>query len=106
MRDRADAAREHLPATVRDRVEIVELASLVGAGSAPEQENESAGWALEGSAAVLDATCRAANPPLVGRVEGGRFLLDFRCLEGDDAAEAARIVGEALAALDGAETAG
>jgi L-seryl-tRNA(Ser) seleniumtransferase len=103
VRDRAADARERLPAAVRERVEVVEMASLVGAGSAPEQEIESAGWALEGPAALLDGACRAASPPLVGRVEGGRFLLDFRCLEGEDAAEAARIAGEALAALDDGE---
>jgi L-seryl-tRNA(Ser) seleniumtransferase len=99
VRERALEARERLPAAVRHRVEIVELSALVGAGSAPEQEIESAGWAVAGSASGLDAACRAARPPLVGRVEDGRFLVDFRCLEGDDAAEAARIVGDALESL-------
>lgn len=101
VRARAEALRETVPAGVRDRIEIVTLASLVGAGSAPEQEIESAGWAIDGHAAALDEACRTSSPPLVGRVEGGRFLVDFRCLEGDDATEAAGIVGVALTALPG-----
>lgn len=100
VRKRAERAREMLPASARERVEIVSLEALVGAGSAPEQTIESAGWAVEGPPARIDARCRAARPPLVGRIEDGRYLVDFRCLECGDAELAAARVAEAVEALD------
>ena len=100
VRERAALARDMLAPAVRERIEIVPLAALVGAGSAPEQEIESAGWAVDGPAARIDALCRAGRPPLVGRVDDGRFVVDFRCLECGDAELAAARVAEALEALD------
>lgn len=100
VRKRAELARDMLPASVRERIEIVSLEALVGAGSAPEQTIDSAGWAVEGPPARIDAHCRAARPPLVGRIEDGRYLVDFRCLECGDAELAAARVAEALDALE------
>lgn len=99
VRERAEMAREMLPRAAREQIEVVSLDALVGAGSAPEQTIESAGWAVKGSAERLDAHCRSARPPLVGRIEEGRYLIDFRCLECGDAELAAARVAEALAAL-------
>jgi len=106
VRERASLARDMLPPAVRERIEIVRLAALVGAGSAPEQEIESAGWAVDGPADRIDALCRAGRPPLVGRVEDGRFVVDFRCLECGDAELAAARVAEALDALGARDAAG
>lgn len=100
VRQRAEAARSMLAPSARKRIEIVELTALVGAGSAPEQGIASAGWAVEGPAARLDAACRAGRPPLVGRVEDDRFLVDFRCLDCGDADLAASRVAEALGAVE------
>lgn len=97
VRDRAIAALEHLSPVARMRVTVEHMDSLVGAGTAPGQTIDSAGWTLEGHAAALDAVCRAACPALIGRVSDGRFRIDFRCIGGDDIPEVARIVGQALA---------
>lgn len=75
---------------------VESMDSLVGAGSAPGETIASAGWVVDGTAALLDASCRAADSPLIGRVSEGRFRLDFRCIGDDETSEVARIVGEAL----------
>jgi L-seryl-tRNA(Ser) seleniumtransferase len=57
--------------------EVVRTAAVVGGGGAPGLELPS--WAIslpEGYAQTL----RAADPPIVGRVERGRLLLDLRCV--------------------------
>jgi L-seryl-tRNA(Ser) seleniumtransferase len=61
-------------------VGVTEAVAVVGAGGAPEVGLAS--WALslpEGYAAPL----RLASPPVVGRVEKGRLLLDLRCVPAD-----------------------
>ncbi len=58
-------------------VGVTEAVAVVGAGGAPEVGLPS--WALslpEGYAYRL----RTAEPPVVGRVEKGRLLLDLRCV--------------------------
>jgi L-seryl-tRNA(Ser) seleniumtransferase len=57
--------------------EVVPVAAVVGGGGAPGVELAS--WALslpEGYARPL----RLGDPPVVGRVENGRLLLDVRCV--------------------------
>lgn len=96
VRKHATAALEHLPLAARMQVHVESMDSLVGAGSAPGETIASAGWVVDGTAALLDASCRAADSPLIGRVSEGRFRLDFRCIGDDETSEVARIVGEAL----------
>lgn len=97
-----DAARERClrlaEAMAPDVVgEIVPSDGVVGGGGAPGRTLP--GWAValpESYAAPL----RVGEPPVVGRVEHGRCLLDPRCVaEGDDAAlvAAVRCVAAALA---------
>jgi len=78
-----DALRENGVA-----VQAVESAAVVGGGGAPGLERPSWAVALDPSYAV---PLRAGEPPVVGRVEHGRLLLDLRCVppELDDSVRAA-----------------
>ncbi len=70
LRRRADRLAAHLA-----DAHAVDCVAAVGGGGAPEVELPSAGVSLpESYAAVL----RAGNPPVVGRLESGRCLLDLR----------------------------
>jgi L-seryl-tRNA(Ser) seleniumtransferase len=70
-------------------VEVVACEGVIGGGGAP-------GLALPGWALALPADyasrLRAGTPPVIGRVERDRCLLDLRCIEpADDAALAAAV---------------
>jgi L-seryl-tRNA(Ser) seleniumtransferase len=84
LRSRVEALRE-----AAGQGEVVPSVAVVGGGGAPGIELPS--WALalpERYARPL----RLGNPPVVGRVERGRLLLDLRCVPaGRDAAVAATI---------------
>lgn len=100
VRQRAEAACGLLHATVRDRVRVVELRSLVGGGTFPGVELESAGWSIEAPPVELEEALRAAEPPLVARVTDDRVVIDFRTLgPGTEDGEAAAVVSRALAAV-------
>ena len=69
-------------------VELVRSAARAGAGSRPDLTIESLALALTSpshSAGEIAACFRRATPPIVGRVEKERFLLDLRTI--DDPAE-------------------
>jgi L-seryl-tRNA(Ser) seleniumtransferase len=87
---RAHALVAALPASLT--ATVVETAGAVGGGGAP-------GLALPSWAIALDEELaerlRAGTPPVVGRLEGGRCLLDLRCV----AEEQDALVLEALRAL-------
>ena len=99
LRARTERLRSRLAAAGAD-VALVESAAVVGGGGAPELTLPS--WALslpEGYARAL----RLGDPPVVGRVERGRLLLDLRCVpdEADAGLEAAvRAVAAAPAGED------
>ncbi|MPZ62457.1 MAG: L-seryl-tRNA(Sec) selenium transferase [Propionibacteriales bacterium] len=63
--------------------EAVESTSVVGGGGAPDVELPS--WAVALDPTLTDPL-RSHDPPVVGRVERGRLLLDLRCVspEQDD----------------------
>jgi L-seryl-tRNA(Ser) seleniumtransferase len=76
LRERAERLRDVL-AGAGFKVDIVASTAVVGGGGAPGVELES--WAValpEGYAAGL----RRGDPPVLGRVERGRLLLDLRCV--------------------------
>lgn len=70
------------------RVAVIECLSQIGSGSLPVESLPSAGLALSpiagrGSGRAINAIARAfrALPiPVIGRIEDGSFILDFRCL--------------------------
>lgn len=71
--------------------DVVASAGAVGGGGAPGLEL--AGWAVALPAGYAHRL-RAGNPPVIGRVEHGRCLLDLRCV--DEAAD--RTLAEAVRA--------
>ncbi len=62
---------------------VVETRSQIGSGALPVSLLPSAGIALtpQGSAEALAARLRALPIPVIGRIEGGKVILDLRCLE-------------------------
>jgi L-seryl-tRNA(Ser) seleniumtransferase len=60
--------------------EVVPSVAVVGGGGAPGLELDS--WALS-LPERLAAALRGGDPPVVGRVERGRLLLDLRCVPPD-----------------------
>jgi L-seryl-tRNA(Ser) seleniumtransferase len=73
LRSRAEALRESLAV----EVEVVPTSAVVGGGGAPGLELAS--WALSLSEAYA-VPLRLGDPPVLGRVERGRLLLDLRCV--------------------------
>ncbi len=71
----------------------------VGGGAMPVQRLP--GWVVTlewtgGGPHELDAISRAADPPLIGYIRGGKLRLDVRTLSDEDAAEAAVALQRAL----------
>jgi len=69
-------------------VEVMESVSQVGGGALPERNLptfvvsvSSKRW----SAARLEQFFRASTPPIIGRIESDRFLMDMRTLQEGDA---------------------
>ncbi|MGH9532153.1 MAG: L-seryl-tRNA(Sec) selenium transferase [Terriglobales bacterium] len=82
IRKRAEAVAARLaPSAPRLKVEVVEGESVIGGGSTPGARLPTRLLAVtaEGlSAGELSARLRAAELPVIGRVEEGRVLLDLR----------------------------
>jgi L-seryl-tRNA(Ser) seleniumtransferase len=73
--------------------ELVRSVAVVGGGGAPELELPS--WAVALPPA-LAGPLRTGTPPVVGRVERGRLLLDLRCVPaGADTALVAAVIAAA-----------
>jgi L-seryl-tRNA(Ser) seleniumtransferase len=87
LRDRCRALQSALAPTVS--AEVVPSDGVIGGGGAPGLTLP--GWALALPAGWAERL-RAGTPPVVGRVERDRCLLDLRCIEpADDATLAAAI---------------
>jgi L-seryl-tRNA(Ser) seleniumtransferase len=76
------ARAERLAAAVGG--EIVETAARVGGGALPLLELPGPAVALPGAPDPLAARLRAADPPVIGRIQDGRLLLDPRTLADDE----------------------
>lgn len=76
LRERAQRLAAQLP-----DAQAVDCDAAVGGGGAPEVTLPSAGISLP---AALAAALRAGTPPVVGRVEAGRCILDLRTVDPDD----------------------
>ena len=95
---RERAARLAARARPALRAEAVSTRAVFGGGTTPERSIPSAAVAIggEGRAAEdLGRAFRALDPPILGRVQGGRLILDLRAVfpEEDD------VIAAALAAL-------
>ena len=77
LRARADALASRIPGA-----DVVPLTATIGGGSLPGETLPSFGLALATrSADRLLAALRGADPAVVGRIEGGRVVLDLRTVE-------------------------
>jgi L-seryl-tRNA(Ser) seleniumtransferase len=103
VRRRAEVALSALSAGAARAVEIVTLRSVLGGGSTPGFDIESAGWRMVEGADAAESFLRDFDPPVIGRVESGAFLLDFRTIGEDEQDEVARAV---TAWIERAETSG
>ena len=79
IRARGEGARVRLAAAGIE-CELVDTVSTVGAGAFPRAELPSVALALHGDAERWSARLRAGDPAVVGRVNDGRLLLDFRAI--------------------------
>ncbi|MEU4405966.1 L-seryl-tRNA(Sec) selenium transferase [Streptosporangium sp. NPDC023963] len=85
LRERA----ERLARRLGDRAEAVPTVARVGGGGAPGVELPSAGIAVDEN---LAARLRSYDPPVIGRITGGRLVLDLRAVEpGQDEVVAAAV---------------
>jgi len=82
----ADDAALHAKATrLADGIgEVVESTAKVGGGALPLLELPGPAVAIPGDAEALAARLRANDPPIVGRIQDGRLLLDPRTLADDE----------------------
>jgi len=93
-----EAAVGVVPATAAEAVvEVIAATARVGGGALPLLELPGPVVAIAaGSPDVLAARLRAGEPPVVGRIEGGRLLLDPRTLAPGELEPAGRAVAAAL----------
>jgi L-seryl-tRNA(Ser) seleniumtransferase len=76
------------------RAELVPGSSVIGGGATPEQAIPTWLIALEGDAVLLERRLRSGEPPVIGRVEDDRLVLDLRTVAaGEESALAARLEG-------------
>lgn len=81
--------------------EVVEVGGAVGGGALAEAVVPSAGLALDGDGERLAARLRAGDPPVLGRVQADRLVLDARTvLPGEDAELIAAVVEAVRARTD------
>jgi L-seryl-tRNA(Ser) seleniumtransferase len=80
-----DALRERaetLASGLAGSVEVVSTEATVGGGSLPGETLQSFGLALRGGSADRTlAALRRGSPAVVGRIEGGRVILDLRTID-------------------------
>ncbi len=97
LRARADALAARVPGAA-----TVALAATIGGGSLPGETLRSFGLAVAvRSAGRLLAALRAGEPAVVGRIEGGRVLLDLRTVDPRADDELAMALGRALGVAAG-----
>lgn len=88
---------EHFAGMLGDlRREILAGSSLIGGGATPQQPLPAWLIAIECPDVVeAERRCRLGDPPVIGRIEDGRLLLDLRTVSPTEEDELARVVREA-----------
>jgi L-seryl-tRNA(Ser) seleniumtransferase len=79
-----EARAQRLAAAIGEGAEVVPSVAKVGGGALPLLELPGPVVALAGDADKLAARLRAADPPVAGRIERDRLLLDPRTLTDDE----------------------
>jgi L-seryl-tRNA(Ser) seleniumtransferase len=93
LRDRAS----EIARGVGTSASVVDVRSTVGGGSLPGETLPSAAVAIDaGSPDRLLSTLREGVPPVIGRIEDGRVVLDLRTVEPHRDADAIRALRAAL----------
>ena len=83
---------------------VVDGVSRTGGGSSPTGERPTRLLAVDwpgGDAAALERRLRLGDPPIVGRVQEGRLLLDLRTVLPEQDAVLAERLAEAITARNG-----
>lgn len=77
---------------------IEKTAAYVGGGALPEQSLSSIGlvFAPSRNANEMMTVFRKFSPPIIGRIQDGRFILDLKAVDADDVAILAGAIGRAL----------
>ena len=96
LRERAERVRAAL-AGLDAEVAIADTEASVGGGAFPTARIPSVAIELAGDAAALEARLRGGEPPVLGRIESGRLLLDLRSLPQSEDDALAAAVRQALA---------
>jgi L-seryl-tRNA(Ser) seleniumtransferase len=97
-RDQLRARSQHFVQRLEGlRLELVEGTSLIGGGSTPEQPLPTWLIAIDCPDVVeAEKRCRAANPPVIARIEEGRLLLDLRTVFPSEEEELVRVILQAV----------
>jgi L-seryl-tRNA(Ser) seleniumtransferase len=88
-----------ISAAIGEAARVERGTSRPGGGTLPLVELDGPVCAVDPGALGADelaARLRAASPPVIGRIEAGRVILDPRCLRDDEAGLCAAAVSEAL----------
>jgi L-seryl-tRNA(Ser) seleniumtransferase len=98
---RAEAVRAKVEESVpgRARLDVVDGVSRTGGGSAPASERPTRLLSVQlagADAATLERELRAGDPPVIGRIQGGRLLLDLRTVLPDQDELVARRLADAI----------
>jgi len=83
-----------------DTVDVIDVRSTVGGGSLPGETLASVGVTVgRGSPDRLLAALRRGQPPVIGRIEDGRVVLDLRTVDPADLPELAQAIARAREAV-------
>ena len=103
MRPSWPRAARRLAEAIGPGASVVQATARVGGGALPllELPGPAVAVQLDGTGPdALAARLRAGDPPLIGRIEDGRLLLDPRTLTDDEALLAAQLVRPGAAMPD------
>lgn len=89
---------ERLAAAIGDAAGVAACTSAVGGGALPGATLPSFAVALAGAPDALAARLRASAPPVIGRIDEGRLLLDVRTVLEEQEPALIEAVGQAYAA--------
>lgn len=97
LQKRAENFVEKLITTARDKlqIEIISGKSVIGGGSAPDVQPPTNLISITHKklpASRIEQKLRESNPPVIGRIEDDRFLLDLRTVFEDEETELLKIL--------------
>jgi L-seryl-tRNA(Ser) seleniumtransferase len=79
IRERAERLRDRVPG-----IELIEGRSVAGGGSTPEQSLPTWLLVVPGNAVEVERALRTGTPPVIGRIEDDRLVLDLRTVSPDE----------------------